>query len=70
MTRAESADELDFELEQLILAALSAQQQLRDGCMLTANELSEWSNLLYGFNNSFEYMHMAMSTHHRSKEFH
>ena len=70
MDRAERAEELDFELEQLILAALAAQDQLREGCTLTDSELNEWGHLLYGFNSSFVYMHMTMSTHHRSKGFH
>ena len=64
----QSQDELVYELEQLIMAALAGQAAIRDGHWMTDQEVSEWANLLYSFNCGLMHMQMNMRTPHRAKE--
>jgi hypothetical protein len=68
MSQQDARDELDFELEQIIICALSAQDALKAGNFLTDHEASEWANLIYGFNCGLIHLQMNMRTPHRAKE--
>ena len=67
MNQQDARDELYFELEQIIMTALTAQSAIKAGHWLTEPEVAEWANLIYGFNCGLLHMQMSMKTPHRNE---